>query len=110
MAHNRLANKHGTPAEIAGHSEGYVATGESMHTRSVARGKTPLRFATRAPNKTPGYHSLHQLIGECERRIEWIECELKIETRPMRRAKLARDLEIRGKFLTRLLLEAESLR
>lgn len=110
MAHNRLANKHGTPAEIAGHSEGYTASGEGEYSRRASHGKHAFRFVGRGPRKVPGKHSLDELITECERRLEWTEAELKIETDPQRRIKLARDLEIRGKFLTRLLLEREALR
>lgn len=108
MAHIRQANRFGGSADLTKVESGYVASGEGQHSRRVANGKAPLQFAGRASSKTPGEHTLHELIGETERRIEWMECELKIETRPKRRAKLTKDIEIKGKFLTRLLAERDS--
>lgn len=105
MAHVRQANKFGKPSEE--HSEGYTASGESEFSRRASHGK--VRF-NRGPLHTAGPRTLYQLIGQTERQIEFLESELKIEDNPTRRAKLARNVEIKAKFLSRLLCEAEALR
>lgn len=110
MAHVRQANRFGKAEEVAGNSAGYTASGEGEYSRKSAHAKHSFKFSGRGPRKTPGKHSLDELITECERRLEWTECELKCENDPQRRIKLTRDLEIRGKFLTRLLIEREALR
>lgn len=111
MAHVRTANRHGTAADGANHAPGYVASGEGQHSRRVARGNMPTKFAGRLPVRTQGHKlTLDRQIAEYERRLEWAECELKLEPSPTRKAKLAKDIEIRGKFLTRLLDEREQLK
>ena len=104
MAHVRRANKGISAADLANVAPGYAASGESEHSRRSARPHDSARFSG-VPVRTRGRHTLDRQIAECERRIEWMECELKIEDDPRRRQKLLSDLAIRGRFLTKLLVE-----
>lgn len=110
MAQIKRQNRGTSSGDLANVSGGYVASGESEHSRRAAHGKIPTQFKGRGPLHTPGARTLYQLIGETERQIEFLECELKIEDNRTRRAKLAKNIEIKGKFLTRLRVEAEGLR
>lgn len=108
MAHVRQANRFGRPHELAEHDEAFSASGESMYSRRVAKAGANFKF-DRPPRRIRGRkHTPAELITECERRLEWMEAELRIETDPTRKAKLAKDISIRGTFLTRLLAERDS--
>lgn len=106
MAHIKRANRGTSAADLANVAPGYVASGESEHSRRAARPAASARFAG-TPIRARGRHTLGQQIRECERRIDWTECELEIESDPKRKAKLAQDLQIRGKFLTKLIIERD---
>lgn len=106
MAQVRRANKGTSSADLANVAPGYVASGESEHSRRSARPHASARFGG-APVRMRGRHTLDQQIAECERRIDWMECEQKIEDDPRRREKLLSDLTIRGRFLTKLLIERD---
>ena len=106
MAHIRKSNRHGTADDAAKHASGFSANGESVFTRRSARADASARF-NRAPLQWHGRRSLAELIAESERKVEWLEAELAIEDSPRRKAKLAQDLQIRGRFLTKLIVERD---
>lgn len=106
MAQVTHANRKGTAADAAKHSTGYAANGESQHTRHAAQPSQAARF-DRAPIRTHGRHTLAEQISECERRMEWMEAQLRVTDQKCAREKLHRDIRIKGQFLTRLLIERD---
>jgi hypothetical protein len=111
MKTRRVTVSAGTPREIAGHAIGYSVSGESQHTRHVARGHEPMvrtNNAVAARRISKGHQlPLPLLITETRGALRWLKCELEIETNPTRHAKLTKNLEIKTRYLAELEREAE---
>ena len=90
-----------------GKAPGYTRDGESEFTRHSAQPHENTRFKVNPRFRFRGSHTLAEQIRECESRIKFMECEQRIETDPRKLKRLAHDLGIRYRFLTKLLLEKE---
>lgn len=106
MAHVKLANTNRRRNDDLEASPGYAPSGESIFSRHSA-GSVPQVHFKRGPIKTAGRHTLAQQIAECENRIKFMEVELRLEGPSRRRDRLIRDLDIRYRFLTKLLIERD---
>jgi hypothetical protein len=97
------AIRHGTEQELADHSAGYVASGESEFSRSAARSGKAREFDGRPAR--PKNISRQELIAKTTKRIAKLRCDLSLCTSAARRAKLERDVEIKIALLARLRAE-----
>jgi hypothetical protein len=86
---------------------GYTSNGEGQYSRHSAQPHENVRLKINPRYRIRGEHTLAQQIRETETRINWMECELRIETDKTKRERLAHDLGIRGRFLTKLMIERD---
>ena len=97
-----------TSADLAKIEEGYDPSGESQHSRHVARGHEPTRsdMAVGPTDRELSSYShadvlIHRHLGELEK----IERKLANESDPIRAGKLAKQQEIKIRFIERLRTE-----
>ncbi len=90
--------------EVAERAPGYTANGESQFSRQAAH-SVP-KMASR-PYRVKGRpHTLAELIVRTEADLRFLHCDLRLEDDKARRAKIAKNLEIKRQFLEKLRSEA----
>lgn len=95
----------GTAKELSERAVGYSASGESQHTRQAAHGNGHLPgYVT----TTRGKRTRDQLIEQHKSLLAKLRGDILIEDNKTRRAKLEKNLEIKRKFLDRLLAEKDT--
>ncbi len=97
-----------TAAQHAASAPGYAASGESRYSRRVANpAERPVSLVD-SPRSEPRPHVylLHyQLVAKTDHELGKLQRRLAIVTDPAQREKLERNLEIKTRFLRRLLAE-----
>lgn len=94
---NRQQNKY--DHATSGHAAGYLPDGESQYTHQASRGHVKMQAR---PPDLRGKRSLNQQITEQQWKLKNLDAELRIETNPIRRAKILKNIGIKQQFLDRL--------
>lgn len=97
----------GTAAEVAEHAAGYSGNGVSIFSREAAQGDRPMTVndSPRDEPKARVYLLHHQLVAKTDHNLNKLQRRLAVETDPAQRAKLIHNIQIKTKFLRRLLAE-----
>ncbi len=106
MSNVRRANRGTSSRDLAEQSTtAYPSDGVGDFTHEHARAQPHFKIG---PIRHHGFGKpLALQISECEKRIDFMECELRITDDAKKRARLQHDLGIRMRFLTKLLLEQD---
>ena len=86
-------------------TSGYLPDGVSMHSHAAAKGPKNVKLSQQfdVQRTDRGRHlSDDELLHEYHSRIEWLLCEIGLETSPTRLAKLSKQLEIKQRIVTEL--------
>jgi hypothetical protein len=85
-------------------SPGYASNGESLYTRGAAHPRSRVKLTPRVSVRVAQGRMLSdaELIHEYESRLEWLRCEVAIETSASRVAKLKQQIEIKSRLLAGL--------
>jgi len=97
-----------TPSQDAASAPGYAASGESRYSRRVANpAERPVSLVD-SPRSEPRPHIYlfhYQLVAKTDHELGKLQRRLAVEIDPAQREKLERNLEIKTRFLRRLLAE-----
>jgi hypothetical protein len=96
---------HGTAADLAADSGGYVSSGEGQYSR---RSANPPVTMVGYESKRQGRHTVRQLIRWHTSQLAKLRGEILMATDPTRLVKLQKNFDIKTRFVAKLRNENES--